>query len=257
MGILYKGDCLELFPSIPNKSVDMILCDLPYGSTSAKWDIIIPLDTLWGHYKRIMKDKCAIVLTASQPFTSLLVMSNLEMFKHEWVWVKNTSTGMMLAGKAPMKRHESVLVFGNSVTFNPQKVLGSEVSQNHSKKGYSYKNKSSKLYDVEGGVPFVWSEYVNPHSVLPCDSVGNRDKNKIHPTQKPLALFEYLIKTYTDEGNTVLDNCSGSGTSAVAADNLKRDWICMEKDADYYEKSLARINKNRELLGLQPVNVVK
>lgn len=238
----YLGDCLDLMTQIDNNSIDMILTDLPYQLTALKWDIQIPLDKLWEQYNRIIKENAAIVLTASQPFTSLLVTSNLSMFKHEWIWVKNTSTGMMLVGKAPMKRHESILVFGkNTVKFNPQKVLGSLVSQNHSKKGYTYKNKSSKLYNVEGGVPFVWSEFVNPHSVLPCDSVGNRDKTKVHPTQKPIALFEYLIKTYTNENELVLDSCAGSGTTGVACKNLNRNFILIEKDQDCYQKMVERL----------------
>jgi site-specific DNA-methyltransferase (adenine-specific) len=241
---LFNGDCLAIMPTLPEKSVDMILADLPYGTTACKWDTIIPFEPLWEQYKRIIKDNGAIVLTASQPFTSALVMSNIKMFKYEWVWVKNTSTGMMNAGKAPMKRHENILVFGNKLKFNPQKVLGSETSQNHSKKGYTYKNNSSKLYNVEGGVSFVWSAEVNPHSVLPCNSVGNRDKEKVHPTQKPVALFEYLIKTYTNEGDTVLDNVMGSGTTGVACKNLNRDFIGIELDKEYFEIAKARIENN-------------
>src|ERR1019366_7147217 len=235
---IYLGDCLEIMLTLADESIDMILCDLPYGTTSCKWDSLISFDKLWTQYNRIIKQNGAIVLTASQPFTSSLVMSNIKMFRHEWVWIKNTSTGMMLAGKAPMKRHESVLVFSKKKTiFNPQMVLGSLTSQNHSKKNYTYKNKSSKLYDIDGGVPFIWNEYVNPHSVLPCDSVGNRDKQKTHPTQKPVALFEYMIKTYTDEGMVVLDNCIGSGTTAIACINTKRNFIGIEKDIMIYNSA--------------------
>jgi site-specific DNA-methyltransferase (adenine-specific) len=229
--------------SIDDKSIDMILCDLPYGSTACPWDTVIPFEPLWNQYKRIIKDNRAIVLTASQPFTSMLVMSNINMFKHEWVWIKNTSSGMMLAGKAPMKRHENILVFGiGSITFNPQRIPGSVVSQHHAKEGYSYKNKASKLYNVEGNIPFVWSEEVNPHSVLPCDSVGNRDKTKIHPTQKPVALFEYLIKTYTNEGDLVLDNCAGSGTTGMAYISTNRRFILIEQDPEYYKIMKKRLN---------------
>lgn len=152
----------------------------------------------------------------------------------------------MLAGKAPMKRHENVAVFGTGrgkTTFNPQKVLGSLVSQNHAKKGYSYTNKTSKLYNVEGGVPFVWSEFVNPHSVLPCDSVGNRDKEKVHPTQKPIALMEYLVKTYSNSGDTILDNCAGSGTTLLAAKELGRNFIGFETDEKYFKVACERINQ--------------
>jgi site-specific DNA-methyltransferase (adenine-specific) len=239
---IYQGDCLEVMKLISNESIDMVLCDLPYGTTACKWDVIIPFESLWEQYKRIVKENGAICLFSSQPFTSILVTSNLKMFKHEWVWVKNTSTGMMLAGKAPMKRHECIEVFGRSaVKFNPQKVLGSETSQNHSKKGYAYKNRGSRLYNVEGGVPFVWNEFVNPHSVLPCDSVGNRDKQKVHPTQKPVALCEYLIKTYTNEGDLVLDNCAGSGTTGMACKNINRNFILIERDPHYVEITNERL----------------
>ena len=141
-----------------------------------------------------------------------------------------------------MKRHENILVFSqDAVLFNPQKVLGSETSQNHAKKGYGYKNKGSKLYNVEGGVPFVWSEYVNPHSVLPCNSVGNRDKSKVHPTQKPVALMEYLIRTYTIEGQRVLDNCMGSGTTGIACLHTGREFIGIELDETHFNTSCGRL----------------
>jgi len=242
---LVHADCLDAMKLIPDKSIDMILCDLPYKMTALKWDQIIPFEPLWEHYWRIIKPNRAIVLTASQPFTSKLVMSQLKYFKHEYVWVKNTSSGMMLAGKAPMKRHESVLVFSNGTAkFNEIKVLGSLTSQHHSKKkDYRYSSTDSKLYGVDGGVPLKWSEWVAPHSVLPCDGVGNRDKEKINPTQKPVALFEYLLKVYSDEGDLVLDNSSGSGTTALAADAMKRNWICIEKDDEQFIGSKNRLER--------------
>ena len=239
---LILGNCLDAMRDIPDGSVDMVMADPPYGTTACKWDSVIPLEPMWEQLKRVTKKNGAIVMAASQPFTTTLIASNMKMFRHEWVWVKNTSSGMMLAGKAPMKRHESLVMFCDGrATFNPQKVLGSATSQNHAKKGYSYQNKPSKLYDVEGGVPFVWSKFVNPHSVLPCDSVGNRDKNRVHPTQKPVALMEYLIKTYTNEGETVLDFCMGSGTTGVAAKNLGRNFIGIELDPDYFKIAQERI----------------
>jgi len=235
-------DCLTFLPKVPDQSVDMVLVDLPYGQTAAKWDQRIPMNDLWEQYARVAKPNAAIVFTAIQPFTSLLVTSKLDWFRHEWVWVKNTSTGMMLAGKAPMRRHESILVFSKKPPkFNPQMVLGSQTSQNHAKKGYTYKNKSSKLYNVEGGVPFVWSEMVNPHSVLPCDSVGNRDKSKVHPTQKPVPLMEYLIRTYTDKGGIVLDHCCGSGSTGVACVRTGRRFIMCDSDEGYVGHAKRRV----------------
>jgi len=235
---VFNQDCLEILQQLPSDSVDLILQDPPYNQTALdfEWDIFEKIDQFWEQWLRVVKDNGAIVMTATQPFTSKLVVSNLKAFKHEWIWVKNVAAGMMLAGKAPMKRHESILVFGKGRTkFNPQKILGSLTSQNHSKKGYKYKNNTSKLYNVEGGVEFVWSEYVNPHSVLPCNAVGNRDKEKVHPNQKPIALFEYIIKTYTDEGDVVFDGFAGSGTTAVACNNLNRRWILCETDQRYCE----------------------
>jgi len=241
----YLGDCLEIMTLINDKSIDMVMCDLPYQITALKWDLIIPFDKLWEQYKRIIKDNGAIVLTASQPFTSALVMSNPEMFKYEWIWVKNTQTGMMCSGKMPMKKHENIVVFCKGTpTFNEEKVLGSFISQNHSKKGYNYKNKTSSLYNVEGGVDFKWSEFVHANSVLLCNVVGNRDKTKCHPTQKPVALFEYLIKTYSNEGDLVLDNCAGSGTTGIAARNLNRNFILIEKEQKYIDIINTRLNNS-------------
>lgn len=244
---LWQGDCLELMPNIEDHSVDMILCDLPYGTTASAWDIIIPFELLWNQYRRIIKNCGAIVLTASQPFTSMLVMSNLKWFKYEWIWIKNTQTGMMNASKTPMKKHESILVFSEGQpTFNGKKVLGSLISQNHSKKGYSYKNKPSSIYGVNGGIDFNWSEFVNTNSVLFCNVVGNRDKEKIHPSQKPVALFEYLIETYTNPNELVLDNCVGSGTTGVACVNTNRGFIGIEKDEKYFAIAQQRIQQAQD-----------
>lgn len=227
---------------IPAGSVDAIICDPPYGTTACKWDSVIPFESMWEQLKRIIKPNGAIVLFSSQPFSSALVMSNPKMFRYEWVWVKNTQTGMMCAGKSPMKKHESILVFCNGTpTFNEEKVLGSFVSQNHSKKGYKYKNKTSSLYNVEGGVDFHWEEFVHANTVLLCNVVGNRDKTKCHPTQKPVALMEYLIKTYTNEGETVLDFTMGSGTTGVSCKNLNRNFIGIELDEEYFGKAEERI----------------
>jgi len=227
------GDCLEGMPLIPNKSIDMILCDLPYGTTACKWDTIIPFEPLWEQYKRIIKDNGAIVLTASQPFTSALVMSNPDMFKYEWIWEKHKATNFMNGNYQPMKIHENVLVFGNGkVNYNPQKVDGKE-----------YKQRGSHNIQIAGvngkEMPKVYSKNHEPNKRLPVSiqkfSNHNQKNNRLHPTQKPVALMEYLIKTYTNEGDLVLDNCAGSGTTGVACKNLNRDFILIEKEQEYVD----------------------
>lgn len=241
--ILLQGDCLEVMKDIPDGVIDLVLADPPYGTTACKWDAVIPFEPMWGQLKRTTKKNAAIVLFGSQPFTSALIMSNIGMFKYEWIWVKNTQTGMMCAGKMPMKKHECILVFSSGTpVFNEEKVLGSFISQNHSKKGYSYKNKTSSLYNVEGGIDFNWSEFIHANSVLLCNVVGNRDKTKLHPTQKPVVLMEYLIKTYTNEGEIVLDFCMGSGTTGVACKNLNRNFVGIELDETYYQLARKRID---------------
>jgi site-specific DNA-methyltransferase (adenine-specific) len=228
---LHLGDCLEVMKRIHDKSVDAIICDLPYGTTQNKWDSVIPLDLLWNQYKRICKG--AIVLTAQTPFDKVLGVSNLKMLKYEWIWKKESGTGFLNAKKAPLKDHENVLVFyDKQPTYNPQMRIG------------------FKPYVCKQG--HVGSNYgkVNPQNIT--ESNGNRypltivefkrDKDKIHPTQKPVALMEYLVKTYTNEGDTVLDNCMGSGTTGVACKNLNRNFIGIEQDANYFEIAKGRIN---------------
>ena len=236
---LLLGDCLERMKEIPDGSIDMILADLPYGTTACKWDTIIPFEPLWEQYKRIIKPNGAIVLTASQPFTSALVMSNPKMFKYEWIWEKHKGTNFFLAKKQPLKVHESVLIFGGS-NYNPQMVEGTPYKQrgNHNiiKKGGMF-----------GGYAVGYSKYHDsskryPRSVLQISN-HNQKGNSFHPTQKPVALFEYLIKTYTNEGETVLDNCMGSGTTGVACKNLNRNFIGMELDDKYFEIAKERIAK--------------
>ncbi len=248
------GDCLEVMKEIPDKSIDMILCDLPYGTTACKWDTIIPFEPLWEQYKRIIKDNGAIVLTASQPFTSALVMSNPDMFKYEIIWEKNKPSGIATANKMPMKNHENICVFYKSQPiFNAIKSETKSISSlNNALKGYTNQNKS--LSNITGlkGVPVKWSKMINPRTVLRFNVVGNRDKNRVHPTQKPVALFEYLIRTYTNEGDTVLDNCAGSFTTAIACMNTNRKYICIEKDKKYFEIGKNRIANHQPLL--QAVN---
>src|SRR5699024_308812 len=246
---IYNEDCLEGMKRIPDGSVDMILCDLPYGTTACTWDTIIPFEPLWEQYKRVIKYNGAIVLTASQPFTSALVMSNPEMFKHEWIWEKAVGSNFAALKYQPMKEHESVLVFGKGrVDYFPimQERKGSGV------KSLDYSNTTSKSRDEKGDVydgikrnrdGKVYGKLRNPSSVQFFNNRIPSDRS-VHPTQKPVALFEYLIKTYTHEDETVLDNCMGSGTTAIACMNTKRNFIGFELDETYYEKSLERITNH-------------
>ena len=202
-----QGDCLEVMKDIPDKSIDMILCDLPYGTTACKWDTIIPFEPLWEQYERIIKDNGAIVLTASQPFTSALVMSNIKMFKYEWIWDKVNPSGFQIAKYNPMKQHENIVVFGRgSVNYNPIKT-----PRNKTKKSrhYGKSSESNPISKLDSSVR-VYNDYY-PKTII---SFSNANRtNRLHPTQKPVALFEYLIKTYTNEGDLILDNCAGSGTT--------------------------------------------
>lgn len=231
---LYKGDCLELMRSIPDASVDMILCDLPYGTTRNKWDSTIPLPDLWAEYCRICRG--AIVLTAQAPFDKVLGASNLPMLRYEWIWEKTAATGHLNAKKAPMKSHENVLVFySEQPTYNPQMMPGRAYSV--TQKGTSKSNNYGQQVDVTTEN----SGYRYPRSVI----VFGKDKQRqpLHPTQKPVALMEYLIRTYTNEGDLVLDNCMGSGTTGVACMNTGRRFIGMEMDEDYFKIAGERIQK--------------
>jgi len=225
------GDCLEVMKDIPDKSIDMILCDLPYGTTACKWDTIIPFEPLWEQYKRIIKDNGAIVLTASQPFTSALVMSNIKMFKYDLTWDKQLTSGFLNANRMPLRSHEDILVFYyKQPTYNPQKVKG---NKNHSKgKMTSETNndygKYGKIDNTE-----ILGDMKHPKSIISFEKP--HPSKSIHPTQKPVALFEYLIKTYTNEGDLVLDNCAGSGTTGVACINLNRNYILIEKEPKYVD----------------------
>lgn len=243
--VIYNEDCFETFKRIEDKSIDMILCDLPYGTTACKWDTIIPLEPLWKEYKRVIKDKGAIVLTASQPFTSKLVMSNLEWFKYELIWEKERPTNIFLMNKQIGKVHENILVFyNNQPTYNP---ITEPSLQPHNNDKSKNKSQSGEMNSIEtfGNTRARISDNYNPlirqpRSVLKFNR-GTRGNKLLHPTQKPIALFEYLIKTYTNEGDLVMDNCAGSGTTGVACQNLNRNYILIEKDPKYYEIILKRL----------------
>jgi site-specific DNA-methyltransferase (adenine-specific) len=243
---LHLGDCLEIMKQIPNKSVDAIICDLPYGTTACKWDSVIPFELLWDAYKRVIKNNGAIVLTASQPFTSALVMSNIDWFKYEWIWKKNEGSGFAIAKYQPMRYHESIIVFCNGKTiYNPIKTLrNSEASIKACKKPIrSGAAKSEHITGLNSGMMIKYdSETKNPESVLYFKSVPNGGGKKLHPTQKPVELMEYLVKTYTNEGDTILDNCMGSGTTGVACKSLNRKFIGIEQDPSYFEIAKGRIH---------------
>ena len=235
-----QGDCLEAMKGIPNQSIDLILCDLPYGTTACKWDTIIPFDLLWEQYKRIIKPNSAIVLTSSQPFTSQLVMSNLEWFKYEWTWIKNKSSNFLNTKKQPLRQIENILVFyKNNTTYNPQKTQGHKPVNSFTKRSDGETTGKTQMGFRGGGQTDRY-----PTNVLNFPVVNNDNSNgdKFHPTQKPVPLFEYLIKTYTNEGDLVLDNCAGSGTTAIAALNTNRNYILIEKEEKYIEVINKRIS---------------
>ena len=227
-----QGDCLELMTQIPEGSVDMILCDLPYGTTQNKWDSIIPLDCLWEQYKRLIKPNGAIVLFAQTPFDKVLGCSNLQYLKYEWIWRKESGTGHLNAKKSPMKDHENILVFSYGVpTYNPQMRTGF--------KPYVCKQGATKSenYGTQTGAITISNGERYPLTIIEFQ----RDKGKLHPTQKPVALCEYLIRTYTNEGETVLDNTMGSGTTGVACINTGRSFIGIERDDKYFAIAQQRI----------------
>lgn len=243
---IFNEDCLIGMQRIPDKSIDMILCDLPYGTTACKWDSIIDLDLLWRHYNRIIKDNGAIVLTASQPFTTKLISSNYSMFRYEWIYSKTKSTGFMNANKMPMKQHENVLVFYKKLpTYNPIQVF---VGIKDKRKTFNpAKLKESNIYNNSGIKNTVYHKKDNgwqmPKSIIHFKNGGKM----LHPTQKPEELFEYLIKTYTNENEVILDNCIGSGTTAIAAINTNRKYIGFEMDKTYFDIACKRVENAKTL----------
>jgi len=237
---LINADCLDAMKSIESKSIDMILCDLPYGTTACKWDVVIPFDKLWEQYERIIKPNGAIVLTASQPFTSVLVTSNLKMFKYEWIWEKNRGSNFATVKYQPMKEHESILVFSiDRHNYYPIKEQRKGLGKDRVK--YKFQEERKNVSD-NYGIKVKHKEFLTEDRVPRSIQKFNTETG-FHPTQKPIALFEYLIKTYTNEGETVLDNCMGSGTTGVACVNTNRKFIGIEKDEKYFTISVDRINK--------------
>ena len=238
-----QGDCLELMKDIPDKSIDMILCDLPYGTTRNKWDSIIPLDELWEQYERIIKDNGCIALFAQTPFDKVLGASNLKLLRYEWIWHKNKATGFLNAKKMPLKEHENILVFYKKLPiYDPQGLIKKEKptinkgNRGNKKEGAGGENYGKAIKDS-------LQEYENyPKDILNFNVVMVPS----HPTQKPVELLEYLIKTYTNENETVLDNCMGSGSTGVACQNSNRNFIGFELDKKYFEIAKERLGLNEE-----------
>jgi len=242
---LMHGDCLELMNSIPDESVDMILCDLPYGTTACKWDTVIPFEQLWKQYRRVARRNAAIVLTASQPFTTALIASNMRGFRYCWVWDKKFGANFVQAKRQPLRVHEDVCVFGFGDRM-PDYLPQMTKRETPIKKGGNKQSKAIPIRQTEASEAFgssgkTYNEKF-PSTIL---SYSCRDERGSHPTQKPVALMEYLIRTYTREGETVLDNCMGSGTTGVACANTGRKFIGIEKDQMYYEIAKRRISENK------------
>ncbi len=238
---LWHGDCLELMPSLPDGSVDMILCDLPYGTTACKWDTIIPFEPLWEQYERVIKDNGAIVLTASQPFTTALIASNLKLFKYTWVWEKSKATGFLNSKKRPLVAHEDICLFyKKQPTYNPQMTRGDAYD-----KGVRKDQTDDDVYGYFKRVQVKSEGFRYPRSVQYFKTAESEGET-YHKTQKPVALFEYLIRTYTNEGEVVLDNCIGSGTTAIACINTRRNFIGIEKEQEYVELARRRVEEVSE-----------
>ena len=238
-GRFYNEDCFDAMREIPDGVIDMVLCDLPYGTTDCKWDTIIPFDKLWAEYWRITKENAAIVLTASQPFTTALISSQINNFRYSLVWEKERPSNPLLANKQIMKYHEDICIFYRSqCIYNPQLRKREEKNKRKNaprqfKSAVLGENSQEYLDMNQSGE----NDWIKPTSIIKIPM-----ERGLHPTQKPVALFEYLIKTYTNEAELVLDNTAGSGTTAIAAINTNRKWVCIEKDETYYGKAIERIS---------------
>lgn len=242
---LMLGDCLERMKEIESGTVDMILCDLPYGTTCCSWDAVIPFEPLWEQYERVIKENGAIVLFAAQPFAAVLATSNLKLFRYEIIWEKPSATGFLNAKKQPLRAHENILVFYKSQpTYNPQKTFG------HERKTAKRKDIGSEHYGKQVNIKSYDSTERYPRSVQVFSS--DKQKQALHPTQKPVALCEYLIRTYTNEGETVLDNTMGSGTTGVACVNTGRSFIGIEQEKKYFDIAQERIAQAGTEKDMQP-----
>ena len=237
---IYNEDCLEGMKRIADGSVDMILCDLPFGTTQCKWDTIIPFEPLWEQYKRVIKPNGAIALFGSEPFTSMLIVSNIKQFKYNWIWQKNRPTGFLNAKRQPLNDNEAISVFyEKQCTYNPQMTVADKI--------YKYNavtRANSDCYGKQRKIKKIDTGKRYPKRIQYFNKIYTREQR--HPTQKPVALFEYLIKTYTNPGELVLDNCMGSGTTAIACMNTQRNFIGFEIDKGYYDIACKRINNHKE-----------
>lgn len=251
--LLYNGDCLEIMKDIADNSIDCIICDLPYGTSASPFDTPIPLDLLWAEYERIIKPGRAIVLFAQQPFTSFLITSNIRLYKYNWIWEKDNATNILNSHYQPLKITEDICIFGTgaasytkkggSLIYNPQYTTGSPykclsgLQKSDSAIVRDKKSKNSRILTENAGIRY-------PKNLIKFP----RDREHLHPTQKPVALLEYLVKTYTNEGDTVLDNCMGSGTTGAACKKLNRNFTGIEKDVNYFEIAKKRIEETQESL---------
>ena len=234
---LYQGDCLELMKEIKDKSIDMILCDLPYGTTHCKWDVVIPFDKLWKQYNRVIKDNGVIVLFGSEPFSSHLRLSNLQNYKYDWIWKKTKAQGFLNSKKMPLKDYENICVFYKKLPmYNPQGIIYGDFKNDR-------KSKHNKGEDVYGKEREFGISHISNFPKQIIEFSNSSGKGQLHPTQKPVDLLEYLIKTYTNEGDLVLDNCMGSGSTGVACKNLNRSFIGIELDEKYFKIAKERIDK--------------
>jgi site-specific DNA-methyltransferase (adenine-specific) len=250
---LIEGDCLEVMPTLPDKSVDMILADWPYGTTICKWDSVIDLGRLWLECKRVIKDRAAVVLFAAQPFTSALIMSNIEWFKYCWVWEKSITVGFFNANHRPLKKTEDIAVFSKAaaaptaqtMSYYPQGITRIDKAMKNRPfgRGFTVSAEERKNNIVNSDKPYIKTFTNYPNNILKFD----HEEEKVHPTQKPIPLLEYLIRTYTNEGETVLDNTMGSGSTGVAAQNTGRNFIGIEKDPGYFQIAKQRIEKCESL----------
>lgn len=253
---IYLGDCLELMDEIPDKSIDLILCDLPYGTTACSWDSIIPFNLLWKQYDRVSKYVSVIGLFGSEPFSSYLRLSNIRMYRYDWIWKKEKPTLFQHSKNRPLQISENICIFsklgwghesqmnGNRMRYNPQGIRPGKIKKFHGRQGQFIGNRPNqigKLYQSFENFPINILEFT-------------RDVDSFHPTQKPVALLEYLIKTYSQEGDLVLDNCIGSGTTAIAAMNTNRNWIGIEKDPEIYEIAKNRIEEHKSKIRIKKDN---
>lgn len=249
---LINGDCLEVMRDIPDNSIDFVLCDLPYGTTKCKWDVVLPFDKLWGEYTRILKQNGCVALFGTEPFSSMLRISCLHLYKYDWYWQKDKGANFLFANKMPLKVIETVSIFyQNQPTYNPQK----ESNPNGPTKKHLCKNPSKITKNVKDVMGDSWKETelgesqnyfgknYEPDKLLPKQLIyfAKDQRGKVHPTQKPVSLAEYLIQTYTNVGDTILDNCMGSGTTGVACVNTKRNFIGIEKDPHFFNIAEERI----------------